>query len=157
MRRDELERMAEGIVRLRSEILRRRAEEGGLPPDELTTPQALALRSVVVDGPLRVGALATTLGVSVPTASRTVDTLETLGLVQRERDPADARAVRVAPTAQGRREHANRRERFVRALERFMEELSELERRQLADALQTVNRLLVGNESSRVTGRRHAG
>ena len=58
MRRDELERMAEGIVRLRLEILRRRIEEGGLPADELTTPQAIALRTVVRDGPLRVGNLA---------------------------------------------------------------------------------------------------
>lgn len=156
MRRDELERMAEGIVRLRSEILRRRAEEGGLPPDELTTPQALALRTVVVDGPLRVGSLATALGVSVATASRTVDSLEALDLVKRDRDPADARAVRVAATQEGRREHANRRERFVRALDRFMDELSEHERRQLADALETVNRLLVGGESS-VSARRRAG
>lgn len=156
MRRDELERMAEGIVRLRSEILRRRAEEGGLPPDELTTPQALALRTVVLDGPLRVGNLATALGVSVATASRTVDSLEAIELVRRERDAADARAVRVAATPRGRREHARRRERFVRALERFMDELSEHERRQLADALETVNRLLVGTESS-VSARRRAG
>jgi DNA-binding MarR family transcriptional regulator len=156
MRRDELERMAEGIVRLRSEILRLRAEEGALPPDELTTPQALALRTVVLEGPLRVGGLAAVLGVTVATASRTVDSLEALGLVQRERDPADARAVRVAATAKGRREHANRRERFVRALDRFMDELSEHERRQLADALETVNRLLVGNESA-LSARRQAG
>jgi DNA-binding MarR family transcriptional regulator len=156
MRRDELERMAEGIVRLRSEILRRRVEDGGLPPDELTTPQAIALRAIVVDGPLRIGSLASALGVSMPTASRTVDALEALGLVSRERDPADARAVRVVPTARGRREHANRRDRFVRALARFMDELSEHERRQLADALETVNRLLVRTEPS-VSARRRAG
>jgi DNA-binding MarR family transcriptional regulator len=156
MRRDELERMAEGIVRLRSEILRRRAEEGGLPPDELTTPQAMALRTVVVEGPLRVGNLAAVLGVSDATASRTVDALESLGLVKRERDPTDARAVRVAATARGRREHANRRERFVRALDRFMEELSEDEREQLSDALETVNRLLAPGEPS-VSARRRAG
>lgn len=156
MKRDELERMAEGIVRLRLEILRRRVEEGGLPPDELTTPQAIALRAVVVDGPLRVGSLATALGVSDATASRTVDALEALGLVKRERDPSDARAVQVAATARGRREHANRRERFVRALDRFMDELSEHERQQLADALVTVNRLLTPSESP-VSARRRAG
>jgi len=156
MRRDELERMAEGIVRLRLEILRRRAEDGGLPADGLTTPQAIALRTVVLDGPLRVGGLAAALGVSDATASRTVDALEGLGLVKRERDPSDARAVQVAPTAQGRREHANRRERFVRALDRFMDELSEHERRQLADALGTVNRLLAPGEPA-VSARRQAG
>jgi DNA-binding MarR family transcriptional regulator len=156
MRRDELERMAEGIVRLRSEILRRRIEEGGLPADELTTPQAIALRTVVVDGPFRVGGLAAALGVSDATASRTVDTLEALGLVQRERDPSDARAVHVVATAKGRREHAGRRERFVRALDRFMDELSEHERRQLADALGTVNRLLVPRDPA-ISARRRAG
>lgn len=149
--------MAEGIVRLRSEILRRRAPDGGLPPDELTTPQALALRTVVVEGPLRVGVLATALGVSVATASRTVDALVARDLVRRESDASDARAVRVAATVRGRREHALRRERFVQALERFMGELSELERSQLADALETVNRLLVGRDPSAVAVNRRAG
>jgi DNA-binding MarR family transcriptional regulator len=151
--RAELEGMAEGIVRLRAEILRRRAGEGDLPTAELTTPQALALRTIVLEGPLRMGALADALGVSDATASRTVDALGARGFVRRESDPADARAVRVAATARGRREHARRRDRFVQALERFMEELSELERRQLADALETVNRLLV----TEATSRRRAG
>jgi DNA-binding MarR family transcriptional regulator len=141
MSRADVERMAEGIVRLRAEIIRRRGPEGETIGAELTTPQALALRTIVLDGPLRMGALADALGVSVATASRTVDALATRGLVQRERDPADARAVRVAPTARGRREHAARRARFVDALERLMDELSEHERRQLAESLETLNRL----------------
>jgi DNA-binding MarR family transcriptional regulator len=132
MSRADVERMAEGIVRLRAEIIRRRGPEGETIGAELTTPQALALR---------MGALAEALGVSVATASRTVDTLEARGLVRRETDPVDARAVRVAPTARGRREHAARRARFVDALERLMDELSEHERRQLAESLETLNRL----------------
>jgi DNA-binding MarR family transcriptional regulator len=144
MRRDELERMADGIVRLRAEILRRRGQESGLPAGaELTTPQALALRAIVLEGPLRMGALAEELGVSVATASRTVDALVARELVRRDSDPEDARAVRVASTPRGQREHALRRERFVAALERFMEELPPDERDELAAALETVNRLLV--------------
>jgi DNA-binding MarR family transcriptional regulator len=144
MRRDELERMADGIVRLRAEILRRRSQESGLPAGgELTTPQALALRAIVREGPFRMGVLADELGVSVATASRTVDALAARGLVRREADPDDARAVRVAATSAGRREHAFRRERFVTALERFMEELPPGERDELTAALETVNRLLV--------------
>jgi DNA-binding MarR family transcriptional regulator len=81
------------------------------------------------------------LGVTVATASRTVDSLAGAGLVRREADPADARAVRVVATARGRREFRLRHERFVRALGRLSEELSELERRQLADALETLGRL----------------
>lgn len=133
--------MAEGIVRLRSEILRRRAGTGA--GVELTSPQALALRAVVREGPLRMGALAEALGVSVATASRTVGLLAARDLVQREPDPEDARAVRVAATARGRREHERRRRRFVEALERLMGELSDDERRQLAQSLETLNRLLV--------------
>lgn len=135
--------MADGIVRLRMEILRRR-QESGLPSSaELTSPQALALRAIVLEGPLRMGALAEELGVSTATASRTVDALERRGLVRRESDPQDARAVRVAATADGRKEHRRRRERFIAALERFMDELPPRERDELAAALETVNRLLL--------------
>jgi DNA-binding MarR family transcriptional regulator len=148
MKRDEVEGMAEGIVRLRAEILRRRSDAGELQSAELTSPQALALRTIVLDGPLRMGALADALGVSDATASRTVDALAARALVRRERDPNDARAVRAAATSRGKREHTRRRERFVLALERFMQELSETERRQLAEALETVNRLLVGETTA---------
>jgi DNA-binding MarR family transcriptional regulator len=138
---EQLERMAEGIVRLRAEILRRRGDAEGTGV-ELTSPQALALRAVVRGGPLRVGALADELGVTVATASRTVDALTARGLVRREPDPEDARAVRVRATPAGTREHELRRRRFVRALERLMEELSADERRQLAESLETLSRLL---------------
>ena len=156
MSRADVERMAEGIVRLRAEIIRRRGPEGETIGAELTTPQALALRTVVLDGGLRMGGLADALGVSVATASRTVDALATRGLVQRESDPADARAVRVAPTARGAREHAARRARFVDALERLMDELSEHERRQLAESLETLNRLF-GRPSASASAETRAG
>jgi DNA-binding MarR family transcriptional regulator len=143
MTRDETERMAEGIVRLRDEILRRREPDAQGGAVELTPAQGAALRAVVRLGPLRVGALAEALGVSVATASRTVGGLAALGLVQRSGDPADSRAVRVAATAKGAREQRLRRERFVRALERLLEDLSEVERRRLADSLETLSALLV--------------
>ncbi len=139
---DDVDRLAEGIIGLRAEIMRRRSSAGELPGAELTSPQALALRIIVREGPLRMGMLADRLGVSVATASRTVDGLAGRELVRRESDPDDARAVRVAATARGRRELRVRRERFVAALESFMDELSEHERRQLAESLETLNRLL---------------
>jgi DNA-binding MarR family transcriptional regulator len=131
--------MAEGLVRLSMELQRRK--ETAPSTSELTTTQALALRVTVTEGPQRMGALATWLGVTVATASRTVDALASAGLVRREADPADARAVRVVATARGRREFRVRRDRFARALERLSDELSELERRQLADALETLGHL----------------
>ncbi len=148
MRRRDLERLADGIVRLRTEILRRRDQEGTLAASELTSPQALALRTIVLEQSLRIGALAEELGVTDATASRTVDALASRGLVRREADPDDARAVRVTATPRGRREHALRRERFVRALERFMDELPADDREELVTALETVNRLLVSEPAT---------
>jgi DNA-binding MarR family transcriptional regulator len=132
------ERMAEGIVALWYELQRRKE---GASTHELTSTQALVLRVAATEGPQRMGRLAERLGVTVATASRTVDALVAAGLVRRAADPSDARAVRVAATPRGRREFRLRRERFVRALERLSDDLSELERRQLADALETLGRL----------------
>jgi DNA-binding MarR family transcriptional regulator len=139
-KRAEAERMAEGIIRLWTE-LQRRKEPGEASAHELTTSQAQALRLIILDGPRRIGTLADELGVTMATASRTVDALVAAQLVRREADPADARAVRVVLTARGKREHRVRYERFVRAVERLSDDLSEIERRQLGDALETLGRL----------------
>jgi DNA-binding MarR family transcriptional regulator len=144
-----VERMAEGIVRLWTELQRRR-EPGEVRAYELTTSQAQALRLVILDGPQRIGALSAALGVTMATASRTVDALVAAGLVRREPDPEDARAVRVVLTARGRREHRVRYERFVRALERLSDDLSEIERRQLADALETLGRLFGSDDQTQL-------
>jgi DNA-binding MarR family transcriptional regulator len=137
---DHSERVAAGILRLWTE-LQRRKERDEVSAHELTTTQAQALRLVILDGPQRIGSLASELGVTMATASRTVDALVATGLVRREADPTDARAVRVVLTARGRREHRVRYDRFVRAVERLSDDLSELERRQLAEALETLGRL----------------
>jgi DNA-binding MarR family transcriptional regulator len=138
-RRPDVERMAEGIVRLSMELQRRK--EAGPSTHELTTTQALALRVAVTEGPQRIGTIASLLGVTVATASRTVDALAAADLVRREADSTDARAVRVVATARGKREFRLRRERFARALARLSDDLSEIEQRQLADALETLGRL----------------
>jgi hypothetical protein len=51
--------------------------------------------------------------------------------------------VRVVATARGKREFRLRQERFARALARLSDDLSEIEQRQLADALETLGRLFV--------------
>ena len=145
MKQGNLERMADGLIHLRTE-LQRRKEPGDVSTNELTTSQALALRLVIFDGPQRVGSLAKHLGVTMATASRTVDALVGADLVRREPDPQDARAVRVVLTARGRREHKVRYDRFLRALGRLSDDLSEVERRQLADALETLGRLFAEPE-----------
>ncbi|HEX2044434.1 MAG TPA: MarR family transcriptional regulator [Gaiellaceae bacterium] len=150
-RRPDVDRMADGVVRLWTALQRRKDER--VSTAELTTSQALALRAVVLEGPLRMGSLAEHLGVTVATASRTVDALAERGFLRREADPADARAVRVVATPSGRREHRLRRERFVRALARLSEELSEVERRQLAESLDTLARLFGEPERGRRASR----
>jgi DNA-binding MarR family transcriptional regulator len=144
-----VDRMAEGIVRLLTELARRK-DPSEPSTHELTTSQAQAIRLIILDGPQRVGSLAKALGVTMATASRTVDALVGAGLVHREPDPQDARAVRVVLTARGRKEHQVRYRRFVRALERLSDELSEVERRQLADALETLGRLFVAEPEAQV-------
>lgn len=151
----ESERLAEGIIRLWGELQRRKTTTGEeLSTAELTTPQAIGLRVVVREGPCRMGALAEALGVTVATASRTVDALAARKLVRRERDPSDARAVRVVATATGKREHLVRRKRFVAALGRLADDLSEHERRQLVESLETLGRLFARPDAS---VRREAG
>ena len=58
----------------------------------MTATQRIALIEIADAGPLRLNDLAARIGTSAPTASRTVDTLDDLGLVARETDPADRRA-----------------------------------------------------------------
>jgi len=55
------------------------------------------------DGSLRVGEVATSLGLTVGGASKIVDRIERAGLLRREPDAADRRASRVALTDAGRR------------------------------------------------------
>jgi DNA-binding MarR family transcriptional regulator len=140
MTRDELQLMAEGIVLLRDEIMRRRPEDVGRV--DLTAPQARALRTIVRTEPIRMGELADQLGVTDATASRTATALESHGLVARTQDPSDARAVRVVATASGRSEQQRRRQTFLRALERLLADLPEGERTQLSASLETLGSLL---------------
>lgn len=79
---------------------------------------------------------------TVPTASRTVDSLVALGYATRERDRQDSRAVRVRATATGRRHLKQRRDRFRRRLDGLLSELSSSERRQLADAVEKLAEIL---------------
>lgn len=144
MSADDVERMADGIMRLRGELLRHGTAAGAPPAAELTSPQALALHALVGGGRLRMGVLADVLGVSAAAASRIVDGLEDRQLAVRRRDPDDRRAVWVDATPRGRREHDRGRRRLVTALERLLACLDPAESRELARLLQRVPELLAG-------------
>jgi DNA-binding MarR family transcriptional regulator len=82
--------------------LNRRVRQHG--PQSLSSSQASTLASVENLGPVRLGDLAAHEGVTAPTQSRLVASLEQQGLVRRMPDAEDRRATLLAITAQGRRQ-----------------------------------------------------
>ncbi|NIM00418.1 MAG: MarR family transcriptional regulator [Acidobacteria bacterium] len=68
----------------------------------LTVAQSATLATLLAEGPLRLGTLGKRLGITASTLTRNVDRLEESGLVEREADPEDARAIRVRLTGAGR-------------------------------------------------------
>lgn len=95
---------AELASRLRMTLARlsRRVRQHG--PHTLTAGQASTLASVETLGPVRLGDLAAHEGVTPPTQSRLVASLESQGLLRRTRDRVDKRATLLVITAQGRRQ-----------------------------------------------------
>jgi len=82
--------------------LHRRVRQHG--PQGLSSSQASTLASVETLGPVRLGDLAAHEGVTAPTQSRLVGSLEQQGLLRRTPDAEDRRATLLAITAQGRRQ-----------------------------------------------------
>jgi DNA-binding MarR family transcriptional regulator len=92
---------------------RSRARAGN--PDDLTVPQYHVLEPLDA-GPRTVGALASTAGVSAPTATRMLDTLCRQGVVERHPSEQDRRFVLIALTGEGRRRLEAKRQE-VRAMQ----------------------------------------
>jgi len=100
-----------------------------LPPEwvehDLTLPQVRILL-MLEGGRLRVGQIASRLGVSLPTASGLVERLVSKGLVERCTCPRDRRAVECSLTPRGRevveRSTALRRSRIEEVLRRLCPE-----------------------------------
>lgn len=88
-------------LRLALGRLSRRLRQHGV--QGLTASQVSTLASVETLGAVRLGDLAAYEGVTAPTQSRLVATLEVQGLLTRTADPDDKRATRLDITAEGRR------------------------------------------------------
>jgi DNA-binding MarR family transcriptional regulator len=101
----------------------------------MTSTQRLAAFETVIAGPLRLSELAERMGVTAPTASRAVDGLVELGLLERLPDPGDRRAVRIDVTESGRKDVELRKTRAARALAPAVGALSAQDRAQLAALL----------------------
>jgi DNA-binding MarR family transcriptional regulator len=68
-------------------------------PFGLTPPQAFMLRVVLAKPALLQSALASELTISRPTATRTLDGLQNLGLIERRSTETDGREYAIVPTA----------------------------------------------------------
>jgi DNA-binding MarR family transcriptional regulator len=117
--------------------VRREDPETGVPPAQLS-----ALSVLVFGGPRTLGQLAAAEQVRPPTMTRIVQALEENGLVQRERDRADARIHRLTATAKGRRLMQAARARRVGNLAALLERLSPEDVARVQDAAALVERAL---------------
>jgi MarR family transcriptional regulator, organic hydroperoxide resistance regulator len=86
-----------------SAAIRRYMENKVLAADRLSWTSFVALWVLWVWGEMESRDLAAAVGISRPTSTGVVTTLERRGLVRRERSAEDLRMVRVALTAHGRR------------------------------------------------------
>lgn len=93
---------AEAAARLRVAITRLQRQLRQQTVGELTLSQWSALVTVEMHGPMRIGDLADREGVSAPTATRLVASLEEHGLLERQTDSADRRSSYVTVSASGR-------------------------------------------------------
>ncbi|HEY6960993.1 MAG TPA: MarR family transcriptional regulator [Gaiellaceae bacterium] len=123
------------LGRLTRAIARRVGVEDNPP---MTATQRLTLVEIGLDGPLRVNDIARRIGVSTPTASRAVDALVDHGLVTREPDPTDRRALRVDLSDEGRRTFG---ERMRRANDAFAPAVATLSGREQETLLALLSRL----------------
>jgi DNA-binding MarR family transcriptional regulator len=96
---------------------------------------------MISDGGLRVGDIARNLGIKVPSATEQIIKLERAGLVTRQPDPHDSRAVQVVTTEAGLAavESANHRRNTMVA--ELLQGLTSAEVEQLAAALPVITKI----------------
>lgn len=104
--------------------------------------QRSAITVIAFAGPLRMGDLARTEGVSAPAITRTVDILERAGLVRRERDRRDSRATLVAATAKGRALVFRGRDERARRIDRALGTLSPAAVRRIRASVEDLEELV---------------
>ncbi|WP_105033018.1 MarR family winged helix-turn-helix transcriptional regulator [Arthrobacter ruber] len=107
---------------------------------ELTTMQMSTL-SMAAEEPLRVSRVAANLGIRVPSATEQIIKLEQAGLVSREADPTDSRAVLVQLTERGREAWEAASQRRNERVAALLDQLDDDDRAMLAAALPIIDRL----------------
>lgn len=132
---------AEAAARLRVAITRLQRQLRQQTVGELTLSQWSALVTVETHGPMRIGDLADREGVSAPTATRLVASLEEHGLLERETDTADRRSSYVTVTEAGREQLAWARKARTAKLAQRLATLSDVDVARLLDVLPVLEAL----------------
>jgi len=127
-------RLRVAIVRLSREL--RRHSIGGLTPTQLS-----ALTTIERYGPVRLGALAASEGITPSTLTRLVSVLEDRGYIERQTDPGDARSSHVAVSARGHRLLDRIREETTAILTEQLGQLTPQQRLLLDEALPALEQL----------------
>jgi DNA-binding MarR family transcriptional regulator len=126
--------LADQLYRLTRRLRRAQAER--LAPLGLTPAQERALRLIVRDEePQRMTELADRLGIVPRSLTTVIDALEEAGLVRREIDPRNRRAILLRLTDQGAAVRDDLREARRRAAEDLFAPLQETDREVLAGLL----------------------
>jgi DNA-binding MarR family transcriptional regulator len=112
-----------------------RALRKDLGPSPLAAEHRSALGVVFFAGPIRMGALASAERVGAPAMTKTVAILEHRGLVRRERDPNDERAVLIRATRKGASAVRSGRDDRVRRIEQGLRQLRPDARHRVAAAV----------------------
>ncbi len=107
----------------------------------LAAPKLSALSVLVFGGPHTVKELAAVEQVRASTMSRLLAELESVGLVQKSKDPEDGRIVRVQATTRGRNLLEARKSRRLEVLAAQIRSLDVHERRLISSAVKVIERL----------------
>lgn len=133
------EREALGVVLAVHRLIR--SLRRGLPNAELPPTHLIVLAVLAEHGPMRLGELAGRVPCSQPTATTVVTCLEPAGLLRREPDPDDGRAVLVTLTDRGLRRIHDMTDGQATLLVHRMREMSEEDRRAVLAAVPLLRRL----------------
>lgn len=119
-----------------------RAVRSGDDVSGLSGPRLSALSVIIYAGPINLTELAEAERVTSPTMTRLVQALEAEGVVRREIDPADRRAVKLSATARGKKVLDAARARRLAAMENILGELSAEDREVVQRAVTLLERRL---------------
>lgn len=109
---------------------------------QLPVAQARLLSTIEDRGAARISDLAALDHTSQPTMTTQVKRLEDAGLVSREADPDDARAVRISITPAGRAALARVRSDRGATIDPYLERLDAVDRQTLTEAVRVMRALL---------------